>query len=135
MPAAAAISAIVVPTHPFRKKRSFAAASMASRVSAVLTPAAFVEMHHEAVRGLNVLLPALGFASIALTLVWSTRGPIWRADETGAEGEPFQRPDIGSFSSAEERPLPGAACRFPLTPFRRNAPRGGSRWAQCRRWR
>jgi uncharacterized membrane protein len=42
----------------------------------VLTPAAFVEMHQGAVRGLNVLLPALGFASIALTLmlVWSARG-------------------------------------------------------------
>jgi len=39
-------------------------------------PATFVEMHQGAVRGLNVLLPALGFASIALTviLVWMARG-------------------------------------------------------------
>jgi len=34
-----------------------------------LSPSAFVEMHQGAVRGLNVLLPAMGFASIALTLV------------------------------------------------------------------
>lgn len=33
------------------------------------TEVAFVEMHQGAVRGLNVLLPALGFASIVLTLV------------------------------------------------------------------
>jgi uncharacterized membrane protein len=39
-------------------------------------PATFLEMHQGAVRGLNVLLPALGFASITLTLilVWSARG-------------------------------------------------------------
>ncbi|NMG38854.1 DUF1772 domain-containing protein [Chelativorans sp. ZYF759] len=41
----------------------------------LLTPTAFVEMHQGAVRGLNVLLPALGFASIGLTvvLIWSAR--------------------------------------------------------------
>lgn len=33
------------------------------------TEVAFVEMHQGAVRGLNVLLPAMGFASIILTLV------------------------------------------------------------------
>lgn len=42
------------------------------------TEVAFVEMHQGAVRGLNVLLPALGFASIVLTLVlvvarWKTQ--------------------------------------------------------------
>lgn len=38
----------------------------------LFAPATFVEMHQGAVRGLNVLLPALGFASIGLTLllVW-----------------------------------------------------------------
>jgi uncharacterized membrane protein len=42
----------------------------------VVTPATFVEMHQGAVRGLNVLLPVLGFASIGLTLflVWSALG-------------------------------------------------------------
>lgn len=33
------------------------------------TEVAFVEMHQGAVRGLNVLLPTMGFASILLTLV------------------------------------------------------------------
>jgi len=39
-------------------------------------PLTFLEMHQGAVRGLNVLLPTLGFASIALTLtlVWLSRG-------------------------------------------------------------
>jgi len=39
-------------------------------------PATFVEMHQGAVRGLNVLLPALGFIAIALTvlLVGMARG-------------------------------------------------------------
>lgn len=38
--------------------------------------ATFVEMHQGAVRGLNVLLPGLALASIALTLVlvWRSRG-------------------------------------------------------------
>lgn len=42
----------------------------------VLTAAAFVEMHQGAVRGLNVLLPALAMAAILLTLVlgWLARG-------------------------------------------------------------
>ena len=35
---------------------------------AVVMPATFVEMHQGAVRGLNVLLPVLGFASIGLPL-------------------------------------------------------------------
>jgi len=36
----------------------------------------FLETHQGAVRGLNVLLPTLGFTSIALTLIltWSARG-------------------------------------------------------------
>ena len=47
----------------------------------VVMPATFVEMHQGAVRGLNVLLPVLGFASIGLTLflVWSAlgKGPVF----------------------------------------------------------
>jgi len=41
----------------------------------LFAPATFVETHQGAVRGLNVLLPALGFASIGLTLLllWSAR--------------------------------------------------------------
>ena len=45
-----------------------------------LSPAAFVEVQQGVIRGLNVLLPAVGLTAIAATLalVWLSRGPARR---------------------------------------------------------